>query len=132
MQRAATQLLGDDHVQRETAAIQQSFRAKRDRLVSGLKQLGIRFDAEPEGTFYCWGDLSALPARIADGESFFRAALEKKVITVPGAFFDIDPGQRRHGRGRPSRFARHMRFSFGPELPVLQNRCRRYPVCKGL
>jgi aspartate/methionine/tyrosine aminotransferase len=119
MQRAATKLLTLDHVQRETAAIQQAFRAKRDLLVSGLKELGVRFDAEPEGTFYCWGDLSGLPERLRSGESFFRAALQERVITVPGAFFDVDPGQRRHGRGRPSRFAQHMRFSFGPEQPVL-------------
>ena len=125
MQRATTQLLTEDHVRRETAAIQQSFRVKRDRLVSGLKQLGVRFDAEPEGTFYCWGDLSGLPAPLQNGEAFFRAALEKRVITVPGAFFDIDPGQRRHGRGRPSRFAQHMRFSFGPELSTIEEALAR-------
>ena len=120
MQRAAIQLLSQEHVQRETHAIQQAFRVKRDRLVSGLKQLGVCFDAEPEGTFYCWGDLSRLPEPLRSGESFFRAALQKRVITVPGAFFDVDPGQRRHGRGRPSRFAQHMRFSFGPELATIE------------
>ncbi len=26
---------------------------------------------------------------------FFRAALEHKVITVPGEFFDVNPGKRR-------------------------------------
>ena len=28
----------------------------------------------------------------------FRAALEKKVIVVPGEFFDVNPGKRRSGR----------------------------------
>ena len=28
----------------------------------GLREAGVRFDLEPEGTFYCWGDVSALPA----------------------------------------------------------------------
>ena len=125
MQRAATELLTLDHVERETAAIRQAFGVKRDRLLSGLKQLGVRFDAEPEGTFYCWGDLSRLPESVRTGESFFRAALQKKVITVPGSFFDVDPGQRRHGRGRPSRFAHHVRFSFGPELACIETALER-------
>jgi N-succinyldiaminopimelate aminotransferase len=43
---------------------------------------------------------------------FFRAALEKKVIVVPGEFFDVNPGKRR--AGRTSRFRAHVRFSFGP------------------
>ena len=43
---------------------------------------------------------------------FFRAALERKVITVPGEFFDVNPGKRRRGRG--SRFGSYVRFSFGP------------------
>jgi aspartate/methionine/tyrosine aminotransferase len=123
MQRAAAELLEVDYVERETAAIRTAFREKRDVLISGLRALGVKFDAEPEGTFYGWGDLSALPASINTGETFFRAALQKKVITVPGTFFDVDPGQRRHGR--PSRFRHHARFSFGPELPTVQEALRR-------
>ncbi|MEY4576165.1 MAG: hypothetical protein RL701_868 [Pseudomonadota bacterium] len=123
MQRAAAQLLSVDYVQRETAAIRESFRKKRDGMVSGLKKLGIRFDAEPEGSFYAWGDLSQLPASINTGEAFFRAALQHKVITVPGSFFDVDPGQRRHGRS--SRFQHHMRFSFGPEQSKLEEALKR-------
>jgi aspartate/methionine/tyrosine aminotransferase len=42
---------------------------------------------------------------------FFRAALEKKVITVPGEFFDVNPGKRRSRRA--SRFRSYTRFSFG-------------------
>ena len=56
--------------------------------------------------------MSELPESISTGEAFFEAALRKKVITVPGTFFDVDPGQRRIGR--PSRFRHHTRFSFGP------------------
>ncbi len=123
MQRAAAELLDVSYVERETAAIRSAFREKRDLMVSGLQKLGVRFDAEPEGTFYGWGDLSQLPASINTGETFFRAALQKKVITVPGTFFDVDPGQRRHGR--PSRFRHHMRFSFGPELGRVQEALRR-------
>ena len=125
MQRAAAELLSIEHVEAETSAINKAFSEKRELLISGLEQLGVRFDLRPEGTFYGWGDLSALPESIANGEAFFRAALQKRVITVPGAFFDVDPGQRRHGRGRSSRFERHMRFSFGPELPTIQEALKR-------
>ena len=118
MQRAAIQLLEPDHVRAETQALQQAFRSKRDLMVNGLRSLGVRFDAEPEGTFYAWGDLSELPESINTGMAFFKAALQKKVITVPGTFFDVDPGNRRIGR--PSRFRHHMRFSFGPGAEVLE------------
>jgi len=73
----------------------------------------VRFDLEPEGTFYWWGDVSELPPRINTGMSFFREALEHQVICVPGEFFDVNPGKRRSGRS--SRFRNYVRFSFGPE-----------------
>ena len=123
MQRAAADLLTLDHVQRETEALRSAFQTKRDLLLDRLGALGVRFDRTPDGTFYAWGDLSHLPESINTGEAFFRAALERKVITVPGAFFDVDPGQRRGGR--PSRFRHHMRFSFGPELERVQTACDR-------
>lgn len=50
--------------------------------------------------------------------SFFRAALDEKVIVVPGEFFDVNPGKRRHGRA--SRFKGYVRFSFGPSMAVLE------------
>jgi hypothetical protein len=112
MQRAAVELLTPDYVASETAALHKVFVSKRDAMVSGLRSIGVKFDAEPEGTFYGWGDLSGLPDSINTGMSFFKAALKKKVVTVPGTFFDVDPGQRRIGR--PSRFRHHLRFSFGP------------------
>ena len=123
MQRAAIELLNGDYVLKETKALHKAFSEKRSYLVSALRELGVRFDAEPEGTFYAWGDLSELPEHINTGESFFRAALDQKVITVPGTFFDVDPGQRR--LGRPSRFHHHTRFSFGPELERLQTAAER-------
>jgi len=61
MQRAAVQLLSVDYVKRETEALRTVFREKRDRVVKGLRKLGVSFDCEPEGTFYAWGDLSGLP-----------------------------------------------------------------------
>ena len=118
LQRAAIELLDPRHVEAETEALHAAFRVKRDFLVSALRELGVRFDIEPQGTFYAWGDISQLPNGLNTGEAFFRAALEEKVITVPGTFFDVDPGQRRCGRA--SRFQHHVRFSFGPSLQCLQ------------
>jgi N-succinyldiaminopimelate aminotransferase len=123
LQRSAIPLLAPDHVQAETGAIRQAFLRKRKILSDGLRKAGVRFDVEPEGTFYCWGDISGLPASISDGMSFFRAALERQVICVPGEFFDINPGKRRSGR--PSRFRQYVRFSFGPEEDQVVEGVRR-------
>jgi N-succinyldiaminopimelate aminotransferase len=116
MQRAAIPLLAGDLVERETAAIHRTFARKRQIMLEGLRRLGVTIDVPPEGTFYVWGSVANLPTPLADGMSFFRAALEQKVITVPGQFFDVNPGKRRAGRA--SRFARHVRFSFGPSEEV--------------
>jgi aspartate/methionine/tyrosine aminotransferase len=123
LQRSAIPLLASDLVRAETGAIRRAFMRKREVLSQGLKQAGVRFDVEPEGTFYCWGDVSALPRSINDGMSFFRAALERQVICVPGEFFDVNPGKRRSGR--PSRFRHYVRFSFGPEEAAVVEGVRR-------
>ncbi len=118
LQRAAVPLLGEAHVVQETLAIHAAFRDKRDRMLSRLERIGVRFDRVPDGTFYCWGNVSNLPAPLSEGMGFFRAALEKKVICVPGEFFDVNPGKRRSGR--PSRFKSYVRFSFGPHKDTLE------------
>ena len=123
LQRAAIPLLEDAHVIAETEAIHRSFREKRDRLLSRLERLGVRTDRAPEGTFYVWGRVDGLPPPLSDGMGFFRAALAKKVITVPGEFFDVNPGKRRSQRA--SRFRSHVRFSFGPSLATLETACDR-------
>jgi N-succinyldiaminopimelate aminotransferase len=123
LQRAALPLFEPGLVQGELRAIHDAFRPKRELLLRGLQKIGVRVNREPEGTFYVWGDLSGLPAPLADGMGLFRAALEQKVITVPGEFFDINPGKRR--RGRASRFRGHARFSFGPPMGVLESALER-------
>lgn len=117
MQRAAVELVQEPPTTAETRAIRQAFSRKRAKLVEGLKDLGVRFDLEPEGTFYAWGDLSELPPTLRQSDDFFHAALDERVIVVPGHFFDVNPGKRRIGR--PSRFLSHARFSFGPSEAVL-------------
>ena len=123
MQRAACAVVTEDHARRETAAIHQEFGRKRATLLSRLRSLGVRFDRDPEGGFYGWGSVAALPPPLNTGMGFFRAALQEKVITVPGEFFDVNPGKRRGGR--PSRFRDHVRFSFGPEAAVIDTALER-------
>jgi len=123
LQRAAITVLEDAHVRAEMQAIASAFSMKRGVLLQRLKALGVRIELPPEGTFYAWGDLSGLPGGLGDGMGFFRAALDHKVIVVPGEFFDVNPGKRR-GSGR-SRFRQYARFSFGPSLETLNRACDR-------
>ena len=112
LQRAAIALLAADVVEKETMAIHAAFREKREKMIARLERIGIRPDRAPDGTFYVWGNLGSLPPPLNDGMGFFRAALDRKVITVPGEIFDVNPGKRRSRRA--SRFRSYTRFSFGP------------------
>jgi aspartate/methionine/tyrosine aminotransferase len=123
MQVAALSVLNAAHARQEAEAIRATFRKKRNKMVDGLRSIGVRFEREPEGTFYAWGNLSDLPPPLNTGEGLFRAALAEKVITVPGNFFDVDPGGRRVGRA--SRFKHHARFSFGPSENVIETALAR-------
>lgn len=117
MQLAAIPLVDPAVADAEAHAIQTVFGAKRKRMLQGLEALGIRVQP-PLGGFYCWADLSALPEPLNTGMGLFRRGLEHGLITVPGVFFDINPGQRRPDRA--SRFAHYARFSFGPALPEIE------------
>jgi N-succinyldiaminopimelate aminotransferase len=123
LQRAAVPLLDDAVIDAENQAIQACFRPKRELLLERCRAMGMIVETEPEGTFYVFADLSKLPAAISDGMSFFRAALEEKVICVPGEFFDVNPGKRRQGRA--SRFSKHVRLSFGPTIERVREGCVR-------
>jgi aspartate/methionine/tyrosine aminotransferase len=118
LQRAAIPLLEPESALAETEAIHRCFSEKRRLLIDGARRLGMTIDREPDGTFYVWGRLAE-----GDGMSFFRAALDKRVIVVPGEFFDVNPGKRR--AGRPSRFRHHVRLSFGPPKESLERALAR-------
>lgn len=111
VQRAALEVLEPGRADQETNALRRVFARKRDIMVQRLREMGITCAREPEGTFYVWASLEALPEPLDDSVSFFRKALERRVLTVPGPFFDVNPGRRRPG---PSPYRRWMRFSFGP------------------
>jgi N-succinyldiaminopimelate aminotransferase len=118
LQRAAVELLDPALVLAETAAIRTAFLAKRQLMLRRLQELGLTLDRYPDGTFYAFASVRDLPAPISDGMAFFRAALERRVICVPGVFFDVNPGHRR--AQRLSRFHQYVRLSFGPSLEEVQ------------
>jgi aspartate/methionine/tyrosine aminotransferase len=119
IQRAALPLLDPEVADQEARAIQQSFGAKRDLVVDRLRAMGMRVDVVPYGAFYVFAGLDDLPEPLRDGMAFFEAALRRKVIVVPGQFFDVNPGKRRSHI--PSRLKNHVRLSFGPSLESVRS-----------
>lgn len=111
VQRAALAALDPAYADAETRAVRTHFAGKRNLIVDGLRAAGVTVGTEPHGTFYVWGSVADLPAPLSTATGFFEAALDHRVITVPGHAFDLDPGHRRTDTGA---FDRHVRFSFGP------------------
>jgi N-succinyldiaminopimelate aminotransferase len=111
MQRASLAILEPERADQETSALRRVFARKRNLMVNRLKEMGIRFAREPQGTFYCWASIKDLPPPLNDAEAFFYEGLKHKVMTVPGVFFDVNPGKRRR---TASSFKSWVRFSFGP------------------
>jgi len=121
-QRAIIPLLDPAAMRQEATALKANFREKRRVMLDGLQEMGVTFEREPDGAFYAWGNVSALPEEVNNGMSFFRAAMKEQVIVVPGEFFDVNPGKRRPGT---SRFSNHVRFSYGPDISVIKEGIRR-------
>jgi aspartate/methionine/tyrosine aminotransferase len=115
-QHAALGLLQTDNATQETLAIQRHFLRKRDYTLERLRGMGIGVEMEPQGTFYVWANLEALPPPLNDGMTFFREGLKEKVITIPGIFFDVNPDKRRFH----ARYEHYCRVSFGPEMEKLE------------
>ena len=113
IQRAAVEVLKPERADQETVALRKVFALKRNLMLQRLKELGLTFARESEGTFYVWANIEGLAEPFNDAEVFFREALKRKVMTVPGHFFDVNPGGKRTGR---SPFAQWLRFSFGPPI----------------
>lgn len=111
LQRAAIEVLKPERADMETDALRKVFSRKRNYMVKCLKENGIICTPEPSGTFYVWATISQLPEPINNADVFFEEALKRKVMTVPGYFFDISPG---NADKRNSPFNQYVRFSFGP------------------
>jgi aspartate/methionine/tyrosine aminotransferase len=112
-QRAAIDALEPKQADQETTALREVFAKKRNVMLERLTKLGVEFPLAPLGTFYCFGSLAKLRPPFDDAMHFFREALKRKVLTVPGEFFDVNPGKRRRAA---SPYRNWMRFSFGPPL----------------
>lgn len=123
LQRAALELVTPAYVAQEARAVQTAFAKKRTATLAAVQRMGMRVDAEPEGTFYVWANLEGLPPPLNDGMQLFRRALDEKVIVIPGEFFDVNPGHRRPRHS--SRFKQYARISFGPNEAEVQRGLER-------
>jgi aspartate/methionine/tyrosine aminotransferase len=117
VQKAALSLIDVGVADQEARAIQAAFGTKRRVILERLRAMGIGTANLPTGSFYVFASLENLPEHLRDGMDFFRAALERNVITVPGVFFDVNPGRRR--AHLPSRLRSFVRLSYGPDLATV-------------
>lgn len=113
VQRAAYALLEPARADQETQAVRRAFADKRRVMVEALTAMGIDVRHSGRGTFYLWADLQDLPPPLSNADAFFRQALARKVMTVPGRFFDVNPGRL---RSTPMIGETWARFSFGPPI----------------
>ncbi len=111
IQRAAIQLLESTRADKETHALRVAFSNKQNITIAALRAAGMQCSPDANGTFYVWADISQLPPAINNSDKFFKAALQYKVMVVPGHMFDIQPG----GNKQTGEFNQFVRFSFGPE-----------------
>ncbi len=116
IQRGAIRALEPKQADGETEAMAAHFATKQRITVDKLGALGVEFPGAPEGTFYAWGSVANLPAPLNTGEGFMRAGFERRVLTVPGEFFDVNPHRVRKG---VSPLSSMVRFSFGPAMENL-------------
>ena len=116
IQAAALELVERNNLLQETVAIHRRYKQKRDYMINQLNQLGLTASI-PDGAFYVWVNLSSLPAPLNDGYQFFKAGLKKKVIVVPGEFFDL----RKSISREENLFRNYIRLSFSPTLEVVKS-----------
>lgn len=115
-QRSCVPLLNPKDVIEQTVMLQVLFSHKRDFLLRRLQDMGITVEHPPQGTFYCWCDISNLPPPLNNCWGFFRELLKEKVIVTPGVFFDVNPGSRRKFNSYDS----FIRISYGPSFKEAQ------------
>jgi aspartate/methionine/tyrosine aminotransferase len=92
-------------------ARRQEFAQRRDVLLEGLRRLGFKIAARPEGAFYLYADIGALGD---DSHLLARALLEEAgVACTPGLDFGEQGAKR------------HIRFAYTTEVERLQEGLRR-------
>lgn len=110
IQKAALPLFESERVDKETKALREVFSKKQNIILNSLQENGIVCSPDANSTFYIWADISKLPTPLNNADVFFKEALKRKVITVPGYMFDIHPGIKQ----KDSKFNQYIRFSYGP------------------
>jgi len=70
-----------------------------------------------------WINVSNLPDGINTGEDFLNEAMKRRVITIPGSAFDVNPGKRMKKAG--SRFKNYLRLSYGPDILNIEEGLKR-------
>lgn len=116
LQCAAVSLLNPALVCENTVRLQEHFSKKRTFMLERLASMNIEVAHPPQGSFYVWAKLDALPEKLRNGMDLFHACLEEKVIIVPGEFFDVNPGKRRKNIA----YRNYARISFGPSVATLR------------
>tara|TARA_E500000178_G_scaffold351862_1_gene413936 strand:+ start:502 stop:1749 length:1248 start_codon:yes stop_codon:yes gene_type:complete len=119
IQEEAIKIIKPEKTKKDTALIQEVFNEKRKLMLSKLKNLNFVIENDPSSTFYVWANLKKLPEPLNNALNFFEECLKEKVITVPGIFFDVNPGKRR--LLKHSRYLNYVRLSFGPSLESVTN-----------
>jgi aspartate/methionine/tyrosine aminotransferase len=74
------------------------FRARRDLLLPGLRALGFRVDAEPQGAFYIYADVGSLGG--SSDALAMRLIEQAGIAATPGLDFGLNAPER------------HMRFAY--------------------
>ena len=118
LQNLAIKLLKKENHESNFKEMQTIFLKKRNYMIERLEHMGFSIEYKPEGGFYIWASVEHLPETVNSGFKFFKKALSHRVITVPGEFFDINPGRRREGIHH--RFKNYVRFSFGPSMQIIE------------
>lgn len=112
VQNAVLPLLDFAVANQEAAVLRSFYAGKRARMQERLRRLGVQFSPTAQGSFYLWGDVSALPKGWNTALDFLDRALDQQVVVIPGQAFDLNPeGSHANATGA---FDRHVRFSYGP------------------
>jgi aspartate/methionine/tyrosine aminotransferase len=116
IQQFALEMIKPDTAHSEAKAISDQFILKRDYLIKELTTLGFGIPNKVDGAFYLWCNLDNLKPELRDGINFSHIALQNKLISIPGEYFDINPDSRRAS----TKFKNFVRFSYGPSMEVME------------
>jgi aspartate/methionine/tyrosine aminotransferase len=116
IQEFATSMINPSTASQEAKVISDLFKLKRDYLIKELTEIGFVIPNKVNGAFYLWCRLDNLKPELRDGINFAQIALQNKLISIPGEYFDINPDAKR----QTTKFQNYIRFSYGPSMEVME------------